>query len=498
MRLLVRATRRVASTRVALAAVVGCLVGVATLAGSMTSSAAAVRGLLAPTAPWEPAGSLNNARQRLGMAYFPGNQRFYALGGVSGGGNRAIPIEEYNSTANTWTNRAMLAVGVSDTGAATVGSYIYVPGGYDGVRARTEMQRYDPVANTVTNMAALPSGNFAHAVATQGTKIYVLGGSPSGVQGTTNLIYDTVANSWTTGAQVPVAVQYPTATSDGTYIYLLGGYPPDRNSVQRYDPATNTWDWRAPIGTARGGPASFYDGSKVWVVGGGWTSYFNTTEMYDPVANTWSAGPTMATGSRTVGAAFGNNLAVKAGGWNGINLAVAERMPVTGPPPCGAITINDVGPATPYPSTCVVSGMSGTISDVNVNIDGLSHTFLDDIDMLLVSPGGQNAIFMSDAGGETDVLSCNLTLDDEAASVLPDTTPPLTCPGSYRPADYEPGEPLPDPAPAPSGKVNLSTFDGGPPNGTWRLFIVDDAGLDVGAITSWSLKIRTREMEVAR
>ena len=145
-------------------------------------------------------------------------------------------------------------------------------------------------------------------------------------------------------------------------------------------------------------------------------------------------------------------------------------------------------PATPYPSTCVVSGVTGTVSDVNVNLNGMSHTYPDDIDMLLVSPDGQNAIFMSDAGGGNAVVGCNLTLDDEAATVLPDSTA-LACPGSYKPANYEPGDPFPAPAPAPSGSVNLSTFDGGTANGTWSLYIVDDAGGDVGTITSWSLNV---------
>ena len=144
--------------------------------------------------------------------------------------------------------------------------------------------------------------------------------------------------------------------------------------------------------------------------------------------------------------------------------------------------------ATPYPSTCVVSGVSGTVSDVNVNLDGMSHTFPDDVDMLLVSPDGQNAIFMSDAGGGTDIVSCNLTLDDEAATAVPDATA-LACPGSYKPANYEPGDPFPAPAPTPSGSVNLSTFDGGTANGTWSLYIVDDASGDLGTITSWSLNV---------
>ena len=157
----------------------------------------------------------------------------------------------------------------------------------------------------------------------------------------------------------------------------------------------------------------------------------------------------------------------------------------------GAITINDAGPATPYPSTCVVSGLSGSITDVNVQINGLSHTYPDDIDMLLVSPSGQNAIFMSDAGGSFDVVNCDLTIDDEAPAVLPDGSQ-LACPGSYQPANYEPGDPFPAPAPAPSGSVALSTFDGGSPNGTWSLYVVDDAAADVGSITSWSLTSSTR------
>ena len=125
---------------------------------------------------WESAGSLTNPRSRLGLAFFPGNGKFYALGGETTGGNRVIPIEEYTPATNTWANKAMLQTGVSNTGAATVGSYIYVPGGFDGVSGLTLMQRYDPVADTVTTMAPMPAGNFAHGVATQGRKVYVLGG----------------------------------------------------------------------------------------------------------------------------------------------------------------------------------------------------------------------------------------------------------------------------------------------------------------------------------
>ena len=112
---------------------------------------------------------------------------------------------------------------------------------------------------------------------------------------------------------------------------------------------------------------------------------------------------------------------------------------------------------------------------MNVTLTGLSHTYPDDIDILLVRPGASaNATVMSDAGGSLDVNAVNLTLDDEAAAALPDAAQIVT--GSYQPANYEGADPFPAPAPAPSGNVALSTFDGGTPNGTWSLYLVDDAG----------------------
>ena len=301
---------------------------------------------------WQPAGTLNIIRSRLGVAFFPPNGKFYALGGETTGGNLNIPIEEYNPGTNAWTTRVNLMVGVSNTGAVTVGNFIYVPGGFDGVVGRTEMQRYDPVANAVTTVAPLPAGNFAHAAAALGTKIYVLGGSLNGAAGTTNFIYDTATNMWTTGAPLLTAVEYPAAASDGTYIYVLGGNEIDLNTVQRYDPVANSWVTRANMQQSRGGPAAFFDGTFIWAVGGGWNTYLTSTEYYNPVANAWTYGPTLLTGARTIGAAFGNNLAVKAGGWNGDGVGyvgAAEKLDFTGggtPTPTPTVT------PTPTPGPC--------------------------------------------------------------------------------------------------------------------------------------------------
>ena len=127
---------------------------------------------------------------------------------------------------------------------------------------------------------------------------------------------------------------------------------------------------------------------------------------------------------------------------------------------------------------------------MDLKLTGLSHTYPDDIDVLLVSPGGRNAIVMSDAGTGLDVVNVNLTLDDEAASQLPDAKQIAS--GSYRPANWpRMADPFPAPAPARSGAVALSTFDGGAANGTWSLYVLDDEGNDVGSLAGWSLQITT-------
>src|SRR4051812_972435 len=80
------------------------------------------------------------------------------------------------------------------------------------------------------------------------------------------------------------------------------------------------------------------------------------------------------------------------------------------------------GPAAPYASTISVSGLSGVIADVNVTLKGLQHAFPDDVDVLLVAPGGQQSILMSDVGCGYPVTGVDLTLDDDAAASLPDST----------------------------------------------------------------------------
>jgi subtilisin-like proprotein convertase family protein len=149
------------------------------------------------------------------------------------------------------------------------------------------------------------------------------------------------------------------------------------------------------------------------------------------------------------------------------------------------ITINDVSPATPYPSTINVLGLPGVISKVRVTLRGLSHTFPNDIDVLLVGPTGQNLVLMSDVGGSGAVANVALTFDDDAASRLDPAV--LATTGTYRPINFTAEDPFPAPAPASTAATALSAFTGTNPNGTWSLYVVDDQVGDVGTIAGWSI-----------
>jgi subtilisin-like proprotein convertase family protein len=164
-----------------------------------------------------------------------------------------------------------------------------------------------------------------------------------------------------------------------------------------------------------------------------------------------------------------------------------------------AITINDNTAATPYPASVNVSGMSGTISKVVVAVNGLSHTWARDIDMVLVGPGGQKVMLMSDAGGTTVISNANVTFDATAALAVPQDTAITT--STYLPTDYSigPADFFPLPGPPPPGGLgtlyptDLTVFNGTSPNGDWKLFVLDDAAADAGQIAGgFTLTITTQ------
>jgi len=172
------------------------------------------------------------------------------------------------------------------------------------------------------------------------------------------------------------------------------------------------------------------------------------------------------------------------------------------------ITIGTNSPAFPYPSSVTVSGIGSPLTNISVTLVGFSHTFPADVSALLVGPGGQAVMLMSDEGSGIAVSNLRLTFNDAGGTMA--ANGPLTS-GTYAPAqsdlnfiNNQPDVTLPPgtntPPPAPPYLHTLSSFNGlsgAAVNGTWRLYVYDNAFPDTGTISGgWTLNLQTVGPEI--
>ncbi len=125
-----------------------------------------------------------------------------------------------------------------------------------------------------------------------------------------------------------------------------------------------------------------------------------------------------------------------------------------------------------------VSGLDGAIiTDLNVDVD-ISHSWVSDLGIVLVSPEGTEATLAIQPGGAVGCGENNLfvTFDDEAALTNVDLDNTCTDEDPAISGDFQPASPL-------------SIFDGEDPNGTWYLRVNDFAFGDGGVVRSFTLEV---------
>lgn len=194
------------------------------------------------------------------------------------------------------------------------------------------------------------------------------------------------------------------------------------------------------------------------------------------------------------------SLLLAAAGASLIGVASASAATFSNPTP---INMPAAGPTngTPYPSPVAVAGLFGTVTDVNVTLRGVSHTYPEEFGAVLVSPGGQAFKALDGPGDATDVTDVTWVLDDSAAAFLP--TSGALASGTFKPTSYYNNAfsfPAPGPGaayawggPTVSGTATFaSVFNGTLPNGTWNLFVRDFFNMSGGQFAGgWSLDLAT-------
>ncbi len=110
---------------------------------------------------------------------------------------------------------------------------------------------------------------------------------------------------------------------------------------------------------------------------------------------------------------------------------------------------------------------SVNINDVFVSIN-ITHTWVGDLTLTLISPSGTNIVLSATNGGSGDNY-INTVFDDDAINAIGSGVAPFT--GSFSPDEA------------------LRILNGEFSSGDWSLVVVDGAGQDTGSIDSWSLEI---------
>lgn len=161
------------------------------------------------------------------------------------------------------------------------------------------------------------------------------------------------------------------------------------------------------------------------------------------------------------------------------------------------ITVIDNSPASAYSSDIIVSGFTGTISDVGVVINKFTHAAPSDVAICLESPTGVKML-LQDAQWGAPANDITYMISDLGTSQVGVYDLPSN--GTYKPTANSalvsfnapgPGSSYANPGPAASGSATMaSTFGSVTANGTWKLWIIDISSGDAGTINGgWDLII---------
>ena len=152
----------------------------------------------------------------------------------------------------------------------------------------------------------------AAAAAVLGGELYLLGGMSHyhSVLGTAEA-FDGKSGAWAAVAPMSTVRAFAAAATLGGRLYVIGGCDGDdeMSSVESFDPQTGAWLEVAPMPSPRSGQAAAVLGgkvlSKVYVVGGigAHEEKLNTVEVYDPATNSWAAAAPMSTARNVPGVA---------------------------------------------------------------------------------------------------------------------------------------------------------------------------------------------------
>jgi N-acetylneuraminic acid mutarotase len=243
----------------------------------------------------------------------------YVLGGYPPGRIPWDVVQVYDTTTRRWSYGPPLPIPMHHVVAASANGKMYAIGGeFQGGGSNlppifmNTLFELDPAVGEWVARNPMPTGRSAGGAAVIDGKIYVAGGRPP--QGHDFSVYDTDTDTWTELPQVPTDRNHLAVGAIGGKVYVAGGrfgagFDSEKTTAtELFDPATGTWSQVAPMLKARGGVAGAVANGCLFVIGGEGNyddprGLFVENEAYDPRTNTWISLTQMPTPTHGLGSA---------------------------------------------------------------------------------------------------------------------------------------------------------------------------------------------------
>ncbi len=227
----------------------------------------------------------------------------YVAGGFLADGRTTGAVERYDIRRRSWKRIRNLPVAVNHPGMTAAGGKVYVWGGYTDSSfgpVTGALQRYDPRTRRWRLLPPSPNPRAAGALAAAGERLFAVGGITVDTALPLLEVYDIGEARWRSAPSMDVPREHVAAAFAGGRLYVLGGRSGDNvDAAERYDPRSRVWSALPPLQFRRSGFAAAPVGDKVIAFGGEELTPGGTTirpvELFDPATRAWSRLPGMRT-----------------------------------------------------------------------------------------------------------------------------------------------------------------------------------------------------------
>ncbi|XP_067639390.1 kelch-like protein 5 [Eurosta solidaginis] len=206
-------------------------------------------------------------------------------------------VESLDLNTMAWTALNPMGTHRHGLGVAVLEGPLYAVGGHDGWSYLSTVERWDPTTRTWSYVASLSSMRSTAGVAVLGGRLYVVGGRDGSVCHRSIECFDPHTNKWTMRAPMNKRRGGVGVAVANGFLYALGGHDcPASNpsvcrtdTVERYDPATDSWTLICSLNAGRDAIGCALLGDRLMAIGGyDGNHYLKTVEVFNAETNEWA------------------------------------------------------------------------------------------------------------------------------------------------------------------------------------------------------------------